>query len=201
VKERFRWTPEIREFLLATLQGHKQKEAYRLFCERYPISWQAWRSSRYIFVNSDGKLNEIPYKEKSNRWEPIGTEKKHKDGYWVVKTAEHEWRYKNIVMYERYHNVKLNRRVSVIHLNRNYDDFSEENLYMMTRGDTAILNRFYRFTSNDAEENLLKCKMAQCHHAMTMAKTKAKIGKYKYPSKLGPEITDPIKIEVVDCTK
>lgn len=200
MKKRLRWNQEAREYLLATLKGHSQKEAYRLFCERYPVSFHTWKSARYKFIQDDTLLD-IPFKAEPNKWVPIGTERKHTDGFWVVKTAEHEWRYKNIVMYERYHNVKLNRRVSVIHLNRNYDDFSEENLYMMTRGDTAILNRFYRFTSNDAEENLLKCKMAQCHHAMTMAKIKAKIGKYKYPSNMGPEITDPIKIEVGDCTK
>lgn len=201
MKNRFRWTPEAREYLLTTAVGKSQKEAYRSFCDRYPVSWDTWRSARYKFITKDMELADIPYIAEPNRWQPVGTERKHKDGFWVVKTAEHEWRYKNVVMYEKYHNVKLTYRVCVLHLNRNIDDFSEENLYLMTRGDTAILNLFYKFTSDDPQENLLKCKMAQCHHAVTMAKCRAKIGKYGCPSKVGIEVRDPIHIEVGNCTK
>lgn len=195
---RLRWTPEVRQYLLDTCLDRREKDAYALFCERYPVSFDCWKSAKAKFIDLKAReLRDIPYKAEPNKWVPIGTERKHTDGFWVVKTAEREWRYKNIVMYEKYHGVKLNSRVCVLHLNRNYDDFSEENLYMMTRGDTAILNRFYRFTSDDPAENLVKCKMAQCHHAISRAKMKADIGKYRYASCKGVEYTNPIKIEEI----
>jgi len=86
---------------------------------------------------------------------PNNYERKTVDGYTIVKVENNVWKLKQILMYEKYHDYKMKKGEVIIFLNHNKQDFSEENLYKLNRGELAVLNKIYPDKSCMTPDQLL----------------------------------------------
>lgn len=84
----------------------------------------------------------------------IGEERK--DGNYIkVKVsngnAQHNYRYKHYIEWEKYHNMPIPEGKTVVFLNGDYSDFSESNLYCV---DSWVSHAFARYERHDIETGL-----------------------------------------------
>ena len=77
---------------------------------------------------------------------------KLKSGMIKVKVGQpSQWEHKQRVMYKKYHNCELTRDDFIIFLNQDRNDFSKENLFKVSRRESAMLAGVRKMTSTNKE--------------------------------------------------
>ncbi len=106
-------------------------------------------------------------KNRNPNQKPLFSENEKK-GMIRIKVAEpNVWKQKQVYIYENAHNCKVPKGNVVIFLNSNNRDFSVDNLYVLTRPELAIINRFFGGFSTDAEKSIsyiLRAKIMLARH-------------------------------------
>ena len=90
------------------------------------------------------KANVTSFKkgQKSHNYKPVGSERITKDGYCEIKVSDtgRRWRPKHVLIYEKHHG-KVPKGSAVIFLDGDKRNFDIDNLYLVTRGQLAMLNK------------------------------------------------------------
>lgn len=81
---------------------------------------------------------------------PIGSERTDRDGYILIKISNEgkKWELKHKVLWEKYHNKPIPKGYVVAFLDQNKENFSKENLILLSRKELSIMNREKRFSHN-----------------------------------------------------
>lgn len=96
-------------------------------------------------------INKTTFKEshKHPKYRPIGSERINKDGAVEVKVAERRWLTKHRYLWEQ-KNGPVPKGHVIMFANGNKEDFSEENLLLVTRAQLMVLNK-NKLILNDTE--------------------------------------------------
>ena len=90
------------------------------------------------------KANVTSFKkgQKPHNYKPLGSERITKDGYCEIKVSDtgRRWRPKHVLIYEKHHG-KVPKGSAVIFLDGDKRNFDIDNLYLVTRGQLAMLNK------------------------------------------------------------
>ena len=173
------FTPEQEEWIKANRYGYGRLEFTNLvnehfhtnftenqvkgFCERnHIVSGISSKFEKGCVPHNKGKKGDYPkgsekgwfkkgYRPSNTR--PVGTEVIDRDGYTSVKIAEpNVWQLKQRYIWEQSHE-KLKDNEVVMFLDGDKTNFNIENLRLVTRGEMAILNKYGRIQSGNAEIN------------------------------------------------
>ena len=87
-----------------------------------------------------------------HNWLPVGSEvrKKGRPGegyYWWIKLGEHEWQQKHRYLWEQRHKQKIPEGYNCVFLDGNRDNFSDDNLAIVSRNVHGSMNAGKRYTS------------------------------------------------------
>ena len=182
--------PEMENFLKEIIPGHDEHFIRAAFEEKYGITLTKSQIKNFkvlrnvpsgtvggrfekghISHNKGKKLSPERYEKakatmfhKGNipvNHREVGSERMNVDGYIEIKVAEpNKWALKHRIMYEKYHNVKLTSNDAIVFLDQNHRNFSEDNLFRLTRAELARYNqdKLYR---DDADISLSAAAIAK----------------------------------------
>ena len=190
-----KWTEEEKEYLKSIVKGRHYKEIAELMNNKFEREFNVYiiknAISRYKLntgFNGQFKKGNIPFnkgqkgmcgKGCEKTWfkkgnipknhKPVGSERKTKDGYIMVKVAEpSKWRLKHVVEWEKV-NGKLPEGHALIFLDRNKENTSLDNLRLVSRSELLIIN----------SNNLLKNSKEINETVVNIAKVTDKVRKIK----------------------
>lgn len=157
-----KWTDEIDRFILDRLPCKESCDKTMLLLainERFGTHFTRYAFTTHL-VDKGYKCGIKPWNERENKnkpnfnQQPLYSERKKK-GMVQIKVAEPNiWKQKNVWVYEQTNNCEVPKGCKVIFLNSNKEDFSPDNLYMVTQAELGIINRWYRGFSTDKEESM-----------------------------------------------
>lgn len=158
------WTDEEKEYLEQIVKGHHYTEIVLMMNKKFKYSFtfnqvRAAIKNRKLKTGFDGrfkkgnvpknkgtkgmsKANKTSFKKGNipHNHKPVGSERKTKDGYIMVKVAEpSKWRLKHVVNWEKV-NGKLPKGHTLIFLDRNKENTSLDNLRLVSRSELLIIN-------------------------------------------------------------
>ena len=161
-----KWTEEEKEYLKSIVKGRHYKEIAELMNNKFEREFNVYiiknAISRYKLntgFNGQFKKGNIPFnkgqkgicgKGCEKTWfkkgqipknhKPVGSERKTKDGYIMVKVSEpSKWRLKHVVVWEKV-NGKIPKGHTLIFLDRNKENTSLDNLRLVSRSELLIIN-------------------------------------------------------------
>lgn len=168
---RWRDHPEMVEFMINFIPGHHEWEIADAFREKFGISMSRsqiknFKMSYHVRSGTKGglfvkgqtphnkgmkmsaemyelakptmfKKGHVPHNHK-----PVGSERMNADGYVMVKVAEpNKWRLKQRLIWEEQTGEKLTSNETIVFLDGDKTNFSEDNLYKLTRAELVRYNQ------------------------------------------------------------
>ena len=110
---------------------------------RFEKGIQPWNKGRKG-VTTGGKDTQFKKGHRPSNWVPIGSERFTADGYWEVKVQDgkkqHNWRRKNMVIYEKHHG-KIPPGHVVLFGDGDVTNFDIDNLILVSRRQLSTLNK------------------------------------------------------------
>lgn len=153
-------TPELIEKFEERFNIKLKKTQLSSFKKRYGIK-SGFTSSNFYFKKGNIPFNKgtkgltkanITSFKKGNipaNLRPIGSERiDKKDGYILIKVSNEgrRWKFKHKVLWEKYHNKSIPKGYVVTFADQNKENFSKENLILISRRELSIMNREKRFS-------------------------------------------------------
>lgn len=94
------------------------------------------------------KANKTSFKkgERPKNWKPVGSERVDRDGYTLIKISNEgsmwqRWALKHKVLWEKYNNRKIPKGYAVLFADQDKQNFSKENLILVSKNELRILNQ------------------------------------------------------------
>ena len=146
---RRKFNPQLHEWLVKNSKDYTAKElvvkAKELFNEDFTL-----KQMQQYFWHHDNIQYKYEQKNKShsNKALPIGSERIKSDGMHQIKVGPRKWVYKQRKIYEEYYNVKLKDDEYVIFLDQDRNNFSIDNLKVISRRTSAIMANEKLFFKN-----------------------------------------------------
>lgn len=122
---------------------------------RFTKGHKTWNKG--LSWDSGGRSSETRFKpgDKPQTWQPVGTERKNKDGLLERKVSDtgvnrEDWRPVHVLEWER-HNGTVPGGCIVVFKNRDRDDIRIENLECITRAENMRRNSYLRYPKEVAD--------------------------------------------------
>lgn len=97
---------------------------------------------------------------KPHNWKPIGSKRITQDGYTEVKILNpNKWQLQQRLIYEKLNKVKITKGFNVIFLNGNQQDFSIDNLALISNAQLMSMNTIHRYPAAVKELIRLRSKL------------------------------------------
>lgn len=154
--KKIQWTEEKKDYLKKIYIGKRYKEIANLMAEKFNEDYTESQVGNMLKrlqlktgTSNIFKKGHIPWckgkgkvKIKKNpRNKKVGTERKDKEGYILIKVAEpNKWELKHRIIYEK-HNGKIPAGKLVIFADKDKNNFDIDNLLVVSKEQIATLNR------------------------------------------------------------
>ena len=197
-----KYTDEMIDFLKEITPGKTYVEVTKLFNEKYklgvtPPKIKSLLSRKRIRTGTNAcfkkgsipwnkgakgltKANKTSFKkgERPKNWRPIGSERIDQEGYTLIKISNEgsmwqRWTQKHKVLWEKYNNKKIPKGYAVLFADQNKQNFSEENLILVSKNELRILN----------QNGLIKANAELMKSGIAVAKLKAKLAEIRKEKK------------------
>lgn len=170
-----KWTDEIDRFIIERLPCKESCDKTMLLLainERFGTQFTRNAFSAHL-VDKNLQCGIHTWNNRENKTKPnfnqrpLFSERKKK-GMWQIKIAEpNVWKQKNVWVYEQANNCTVPKGCKVVFLNSNTDDFTPDNLYMVTQAELGCLNRHFKGLADNKDESMyriLKVKIMIARH-------------------------------------
>jgi phage protein len=198
-----KYTDKMIEFLRKIASGKTYIEITEVFNKRYklgvtPEKIKSLLSRKKICTGTRGclykkgsipwnkgtkgltKANKTSFKkgERPKNWKPVGSERVDRDGYTLIKISNEgsmwqRWALKHKVLWEKYNNRKIPKGYAVLFADQDKQNFSEENLILVSKNELRILN----------QNGLIKANAELTKSGIAVAKLKAKLAEIRKEKK------------------
>ena len=161
---RRQFNPKLREYLKTNATKYTIDELLPKVNKKFNETYTRLQLQKYLYRNKIKYKYTNPSKIRDMSkvcGMPIGSEYTKPDGMVMKKISKNKWVYKQRYIYEQYHRVKLKEDEYIIFLNQNRNDFSIDNLALVSRKVSGYMTNHNLFNkrSEITKLNILYAKI------------------------------------------